>query len=133
MAPSVAVDTSAGGSVIYSAGSSQSIAFIGTASQTRNIVNGYAGNAIATDVGTSVIGGGGNVGSQNCIGCIESLDRITGDGVTTVFVTSFLATPGVIFVQLIRADKVRVDVTASAGLVQSGGNVQVTYRKPDTS
>jgi hypothetical protein len=120
-------DTSAGGAFSYTAGSSLRSTAAGKASHTNNIVEGHAGNAVASDVGTCIVAGGGNSGSEQLIGYSESLDRVTGNGVTTSWTTSYAATTSRIFVQLIRADKVRVDVTASCGLVQSGANVQVTY------
>jgi hypothetical protein len=122
------VDTSAGGLVTYQAGSSKVTTQIGPAAKTANIVNGYAGNQVASDVGLSVIGGGGNAGTENYIGYLEALDRRTGDGVTTTFTTTFDATPAQIQLVLVRSDGVRVTtVVSNATLTQSGTKVQVVY------
>jgi len=124
-------DTSAGGSFSYSAGATKRSTMPGTSGKTDNIINGFAGNQIASDVSISVIAGGGNVGSEQLIGYSEKLDRITGDGVTTVFTTSYDEVPANILLTLIRADKVRVTLTSGQfGAVVSGTKVQVTYPLP---
>jgi hypothetical protein len=127
------IDTSAGGVAKYQAGASQiTVATLGPASKTANIVHGFAGNAIAPDVGVSLIAGGGNIGTENLIGYTEFHDTFTGDASTTVWVTSFDAAPATITtINLIRADQVRVTLTSSQfGAVASGSKVQITYPLP---
>jgi hypothetical protein len=61
------IDTSAGGTLTANAGSTQISVVAAGAGQSKNIVNGYAGNSIGSDVGTSVIAGGGNATNENTI------------------------------------------------------------------
>lgn len=125
------IDTSAGGSVNYQAGASISMVQAGTLSKTDNFIRGFAGNAIAPDVSISVINGGGNVGTENLIGYLESLDRVTGNGATASWTTSYDAAPANILVNLIRADKVRVQLTSGQfSATQSGTKVLVQYPLP---
>lgn len=125
------IDTSLGGKVNHQAGASQVTVQTGTTSKTDSFINGFAGNAIAPDVSISVITGGGNIGSEQLIGYTENLDRITGNGATTVFTTSYDEVPANILLTLIRADKVRVTLASNQfGAVVSGTKVQVTYPLP---
>jgi hypothetical protein len=125
------LDLSAGGSKTYTAGASKQAIVIGKASHIANVINGFVGNAVASDVGTSSVLSGGNAGSENLIGYREYLDRITGDGVTTTWVTTFDATPSQILLSLIRSDGVRVtSIASNAVITQAGSKVQVVYPQP---
>lgn len=86
-------------------------------------------NDVASDLAACTISGGGNQFARNLIGYTESKDIIVGDGAENEWTTTFTVTSSAdLFVALIRADNVFVDIRTSADIViDVNGYANVTY------
>lgn len=87
------IDTSAGGTKTASAGSTQKVVGTSSAGQSKNQINGYAGNSIATGAGSCIIAGGGNAsGNDNAIGASDYITISGGyDNVVEACIASTIA------------------------------------------
>jgi len=104
----------------------------------KNQINNPDVNDIVSDVSGSYVAAG-TASNPNLIGYLQNQDTFLGDGVTTVFTTTFdVATTGDIYPTLIRTDGVRVTLDSytlpgggpvyTAAIV--GGKYQITYPTP---
>lgn len=97
----------------------------------RNVTVHPDTNAIAADLSAATIAGGGSSSGPNLIGFRDFLDTHRGDGATNEWVTTFDATQlANIRVSIIRADGVRVTVTADSDISLDGTRAKVVYPKP---